>query len=249
VPNFSKEIRALLFGNPFGEVFPPRPNPPPPVVDGRTVALRILKKYFSELTFYRSGGKDPAGNALEPISFQVPDRDIHIEWPDDPENVHFPAIAFLSEDRADYDSIGLTSYVEEASRDVYQKDTIIIWLSEYVENFVIEIWTDTKAERRSILAGLEQAMVPLQQMYGIRFRMPDYFDQLVCFALQDREVVEDDMAVRNRRKARLRVEMRFNVVALVNAADFEPSVRIDVDADEAGGDAVEVAGGEGDVDP
>ena len=247
MPNFSKELRDLLQGNPFGEVYPPRPNPPPPIVDGRTVALRLLKRYFSELVFYRSGGTDPNGVQQPNIAFQVQDRDIHIEWPDSPEDVHYPAIAFLSEDRADYDAIGLTSYVEEASRDVYQEGTILIWLSEYVENFVIEIWARTKAERRSLLAGIEQALNPLQQMYGIRFVMPDYFNQLVCFALNDREVVEDDLAIRNRRRARLRVEMRFNVVALVNAVDFQPMVTVEADVDADGGALVEDLGDQPDA--
>lgn len=235
VPNFSKELRALLFGNPFGEVYPPRRNPPPPIVDGRTHALRILKRYFQELEFVRAGGKDGNGVELPPISFRVPERDIHVEWPDAPEDVHLPAIAFLGEDRGNYDSIGMTSYVEEASRDVYAPGTILVWMSEYQETFVVEVWSQTKAERRSIIAGLEVAFSPLQQMAGIRFKMPDYFDQLVCFELQDKEIVDDDLAVRNRRRARLRVLMRFNVVALVNAEDFTPIVTV---ADDAAPDEV-----------
>lgn len=226
MPIFTKELRAVLFGNPFGEVYPPRDNPAPPVADGRTTALRILKKYFQELTFYRAGGKDAAGHELPPIAFQFPERDIHVEWPDDAENIHLPAVAFLSEDRAEYDSIGLTSYVDEATRDVYGPGTIIIQMAEYQEKFVVEIWTATKAERRAILSGLEIAFFPLQQMAGIRFQMSDYFGQLVCFSLEDREMVEDDLAIRNRRRARLRVEMRFNIVALVNAVDFSPTVAI-----------------------
>ncbi len=254
MPNFSKELRDLLYGNPFGEVYPPRDNPPPPVADGRTEALRILKKYFQELTFYRAGGQDAAGIELPPIAFKIPERDLHIEWPDGPEDVHLPAVAFLSEDRADYDSIGLTSYVDEATRDVYAPNTVIIQMAEYQENFVVELWTATKAERRAILSGLEVAFFPLQQMAGIRFQMPAYFGQLVCFQLQDREMIEDDLAIRNRRRAKLRVEMRFNVVALVNATDFTAIVTADVDGESETGVAEVVAeipvqlAGEGDDD-
>lgn len=232
MPNFSKELKALLFGNPFGEVYPARPNPPTPVVDGRTHALRVLKRYFQEIVFVRSGGKDASGNELPPISFQIPERDIHIEWPDNPEDAHLPAIAFLAEDRGQYETIGMTNYVDEESRDKYGPGTILIWMSEYQETFVVELWTQTKAQRRSMISGLEVAFSPLQQMAGIRFKMPDYFDQLVCFELQDKEIVDDDLAVRNRRRARFRVLMRFNVVALVNAADFEPVVTVD-DGDES----------------
>jgi len=69
------------------------------------------------------------------------------------------------------------------------------------------------------------------------------------FQLQDREVVEDDMAVRNRRRARLRVEMRFNVVALVNAVDFEPVITAVADGDEISGETVNVDVGQGEVNP
>lgn len=236
MPNFSKELRALIFGNPFGEVYPPRKNPPPPVEDGRTVALRILKKYFRELVFVRRGGKDANGVEQPPIQFQIPERDIHVEWPDNPEDVHLPAIALLAEDRGEFDAIGQTTYVDEESRDKYGPDTILIWMSEYQETFVVELWCQTKAQRRAMIAGLEVAFSPLQQMAGIRFKMPDYFDQLVCFELQNKEIVEDDLAVRNRRRARFRVLMRFNVVALVNAADFSPVLVLDESPDSSEGE-------------
>jgi hypothetical protein len=236
VTNFSKELRGLLFGNPFGEIYPPRQNPPPPIVDGRTHALRVLKRYFQELQFNRSGGTDENGVVRPPITFTLPERDIHIEWPDNPEDVHLPAIALLAEDRGQYEAIGMTSYVDEESRNKYGDDTIIIWMSEYQETFVVELWAQTKAQRRAILAGLEVAFSPLQQMAGIRFRMPEYFDQLVCFELQNKEIVEDDLAVRNRRRARLRVLMRFNVVALVNATDFAPVVTVDESGPDQEGD-------------
>lgn len=242
MPNFSDEIRKVLFGDPFGEVWPPKPNPPSPPLDGRTAALRLLKKYFSELVFYRTGPVDPVrGQRLEPIRFQVPERDIHVEWPDAVEDDRLPAIALLSEDRANYDSIGLTNYVDEASRDKYAPDTFLIWMYEYQETFLAELWCETKAQRRALIAGIEQAMSPLQQMAGIRFRMADYFDQLVCFELQNRELVDDDFAVKNRRRARLRILMRFNVVALVNAVDFQPVVEVQVDVDERTGESVQVS--------
>lgn len=232
---FSKEILDLLhgpppFGNPFGRVFPFREALIPPLVDGRTAALRILKKYFQEITFYRHGGFDPNSKAaLPPISWRLAERDIHIEWPDAPEDVHFPAIAFLSTAPAQYESIGMTSYVDESSLDKFGPGTVLTWLSEYVETFQIELWCETKAQRRALLVGIERAMSPLEYMAGIRFRMPDYYDQLVCFSLNTRQLVDDELAVRNRRKAILEVEMRFNVVALYPVNQLQPDVRIDVD--------------------
>lgn len=231
---FSKEILDLLhgpppFGTPFGRVFPFRSVPSPPLVDGRTTALRILKKYLREITFYRHGGYDENKVEKPPIAWRLAERDIHIEWPDAPEDVHLPAVAFLSSSPAEYDAIGMTSYVDESTLDKYGAGTVIFWCSEYIETFQIELWCETKAQRRAMLVGMEKAMTPLEYMAGIRFRMPDYYDQLVCFSLNSRTLVDDENATKNRRKAILDVEMRFNVVALYPVNQLQPELRIEVD--------------------
>ncbi len=155
MPKFSKEVRDVLWGDPFGEVYPKREPPRSPVYDGRTAALRILKLYFQELTFYRPGGRDArTGEQNAPIAFQVPERDIHVEWPDDEEDLKLPALALLAQAPADYDAIGMTNYVQEETRDKYSPGTVLIWMSEAVEKFVVEVWAETKQQRRSIKAGM-----------------------------------------------------------------------------------------------
>lgn len=233
----SKRIKELLWGQPFGDVWPRREPPPPPVYDGRTAGLRILREYFSELTFFRPGGKDELGDPKDPIPFKIPIRDIHIEWPDNEADLHAPSLAFLSIGPADYEAIGMTSYVDEN----WQKEhpgELLTWMSEYKETFSIDIWCETKQQRRSVILGLEQSLSPLEYMAGIRFVMPDYYGQLVCFSLQNREIIDDDMASVLRRKARLMVEMRFNVCAAYPVNPLEPVVDLQVDADEDTGNSI-----------
>jgi hypothetical protein len=245
----TKEVRDVLWGNPFGEVYPRRPTPIPPVYDGRTAALRILRKYISELTFYRPGGKDVIGNQKDPIAFSIAERDIHVERPDDEEEMRLPALALLAKTNGDYEAIGMTSVVEEDSFEKYAPGTVLIWMSEYSENFDIEIWAETKQQRRAITLGLEQALSPIEQMAGIRFLMPDYYEQLVCFELQTREVIEDDTDLLVRRKAKMEVQMRFNVVALVPVNLLEPAVDVLVDADEKTGLGIENSSDDGAPQP
>ena len=235
MPKLSKKIRDLLWGNPFGEVFPRREPPPPPVYDGRTAALRILREYFSELTFYRSGGKDELGEPKEPIAFQIPVRDIHIEWPDNESDLRAPSLAFLSMGPGDYEAIGMTSYVDERWQEEHPGH-LLTWQSNYKETFSIDIWCETKQQRRAVILGLEQSLSPLEYMAGIRFVMPDYYGQLVTFSLQSREIVDDEMATDLRRKARLMVEMNFHVCAEYPVNEMEPVVDVQVDADEDTGD-------------
>ena len=227
----SKRIRQLLWGDPFGDVYPRREPPPPPVYDGRTAGLRILREYFSELTFFRPGGKDELGESKDPIAFKIHPRDIHVEWPDNEAELRAPSLAFLSIGPANYDAIGMTSYVDEN----WQKEhpgRLLTWMSEYVETFSIDVWCETKQQRRAVILGLEQSLSPLEYMAGIRFVMPDYYGQLVCFSLQNREIIDDDQASLLRRKARLLVEMRFNVVAEYPVNPMEPIVEVQVDTDE-----------------
>lgn len=237
----SKETTDILVGDPFGQVFPPREPPPPLPVDARTIALRVLARYLSEITFFRPGGKDErTGVEKPPAAYQVPYQDIHIEQPDYPEKLSFPSFVMIAVTKADYDAIGLTSYVLEDSRDVFGMGTVLQQQSEYQETFALEIWANKKAERRSLLAGLETVLTPTEQLAGIRFRLRDYYNQTVCFAIVSREIFDEPDATRGRRRARLMIEMRVNLVALVNYVGFQPELLTQLDADAQTGEAIEL---------
>jgi hypothetical protein len=227
---FPPSLRSLLQTNttPWGEVWPPKPNPSFLAVDGRTVALNILADYIASLTFFLPGA---VGNP--PTPFVIPRANVYIEWPDYTEEMPFPSVAVVHS-RADYNVIGLVSYVEEDTRDVFAPGTVVQWQSEYTETINLEVWTAKKAQRRSILAGLETAITPTEQMSGLRFKMPDYYNELVCFTLNRREVMDEPDAARNRRRAQLEIEMRFNVVALVNYLPLQTKLLVQTGVDQFG---------------
>jgi hypothetical protein len=224
--SFTPQLRTVLQGVPWGEVFPPRAPPPPLSIDGRTAALHILREYVTNLTFYRFMGK-----GLSPKPFQIPPEHFHIEWPDSTEDMVLPSVAIVHS-RADYDVIGLVSYVEENTRDVYAPGTVLQWQAEYVETIQLEIWCSKMSERRAILAGLEVSFSPTEQMSGVRFMMPEYFNELVCFTMMRREIMDEPDSAKNRRKAQLELEMRFNIVTLVNYNTFQPVVKVNTDVDQ-----------------
>ena len=227
MPQFPNILLKYLPGNqsPFGQVFPARPNPPGLAKDARTIALEMLKTYITNLTFYR-----PGATGGPSIPFAIEPKNFHIEWPDYEDDLEMPSIVVLGAP-VDYEAIGLTSYLEEASRDLYGKGTVLQWMSEYTEKITLELWCSKRHERRSMLAGIETAMCPTEQMYGLRFVMPDYYNELVCFSLMGRELIDDAESAKNRRKARVEIEMRFNIVALVNYAALAPTVHTVTDVD------------------
>jgi hypothetical protein len=221
------QLRSITFGTPWGEVYPPKAAPPASLlsIDGRTAALHILRDYVTNLTFYRFMGAN-----VPPKPFQIPPSHFYIEWPDSTEDMVLPSMAIVHS-RADYDVIGLVSYVEENTRDVYAPGTVLQWQAEYVETINLEIWTSKQSERRAIMAGLEVSFSPTEQMSGVRFMMPEYFNELVCFTMMRREIMDEPDSAKNRRKAQLELQMRFNIVTLVNYNEFAPVVKVNTDVD------------------
>lgn len=225
--NLPRALVSTLQGTPWGSIFPDRPNPPPPSRDGRTAALYVLREYICALDFYRYMG--PAAPAK---MFNITPDHFYIEQPDYTADFVEPSISIVG-DRADYDVIGLVSYIEEDTVDVYGKGTVLQWMAEYVETINLEINVAKKSERRAVLAAMEVAFSPTEQMSGVRFMMPDYYNELVCFSMQRRELINDETdSGKNRRKAQLEIEMRFNIVRLINIVQMKPSVKVNADVDE-----------------
>lgn len=222
-------LKSLIKGTVYGTVWPPRPSPKPLPEDGRTIALRTLAQYIAALNCYRVGKKGEPRT----IKFNIPEKQFYIEWPDSKQSMVWPCIAVVH-DTAPYDPIGLVSYVEEESFGKFGPGTVVQWQSEYVEPIQLEIWCSTKAERRGILSAFETAMSPTEQMSGVRFRMPGYYDQLVCFTLNSRKLIDEPDSMRGRRRAVLSVQMRFNTVALINAVTMKPVTTSQVDVAQDG---------------
>lgn len=224
MPSLSQRLRDLIWGQPFGDVSPPRPDPIPPAFDAATAAKKVLKLYLSELTFYRAG--DAGGG--DPIAFRVPDAQIKIEPIDSVDDAQMPAITFVP-GPGKSEALGLGAYIEETSKDVFAPGTVVQWQSEYSETFTIEIACATRAQRRAIVAGIVRAMSPTEFMYGIRFRMPDYFNQLVVFVVNQRTISRDfGSSMKRRHMAEIEVEMRLTEVSLQNYVAVQPRVDVDV---------------------
>lgn len=209
----------------FGDVFPPKAVVPFLSIDGRTAALHVLRDYVCNLEFFRYAGPN-----VPPTGFSILPANFAIEWPDYTKDEVFPSIAIIPA-RADYDVIGLVSYIEEDTRDLYKPGTVLQWQAEYVETIQLEIVASKKSERRAILSGIETAFSPTEQMSGLRFRMPEYYDELVCFTLMKRALMDTPDSARNRRVAQVEMQMRFNIVALVNATDTKLQVKVNTDVD------------------
>lgn len=222
-------LSNVVLGERWDSVYPKRSPPETPPQDGRTVALSLLAEYITKLEFYRPGGLNEA-----PIKFVVDSRNIYVEWPDNEqwaEPSNFPAVTLLPSGRIKYEAINLTPTMIEDSEDKYGAGTALVLQNDHIETIVVEIMTPNRPERRALKSGLEIAFSPSEDVYGLRLLMRRYFDRIVMFTLTEGEVIDDENAVRNRRRLRIYLEMRHNVVQLVNRETLVPMVGVSVGGD------------------
>jgi hypothetical protein len=207
-----KEAFELII-SPFGKVYPPKPSPPFPSLDIRTIALRRFAEFLSAIRFQRVG--DTPGSKIE---FQVPIENIFIEQPDDVKELKFPAISFLP-GRGTSEALGLGPPIPlDETWNVYGKNTVLLLQGEYMESFTIEVWGSKKAERRALIAGISSALRLSELTYPIRLELPNYYGRVAEFILEGNEHIDDSDIVRGRRRGHIFVTMRLPEVQLINTA-------------------------------
>jgi hypothetical protein len=207
----------ILKNTRVGEVYPPRAAPPASPIDARTAGLFALKDYIAELTFNR-----PGDSVSSYISFQIARKDIHIEQPDNVVDVVFPSIAI--EAGVANTELPRTGFYDESSVDVYGKGTVLWVTGEHQETVSLHIFGSKRAERRALLSGLENSFSPVEEIGGMTLVCPTYYDQVACFSVISTHRPDDYDSSLNRREGIIQLDMRINIVQLVNYTMFSPNV-------------------------
>jgi hypothetical protein len=233
-------LSKLVVGTPYAS-FPPRPAPAAVSVDVRTRGLRVLKRYMSLLNFYRPGDKDPVTGELgEPILFKIPPADIHIGWPDGEVELRRPSLVFMTLQNPETEPPGMGPQVMEETCDQFGFGTVLQRVGYRTERFAIEIHASSKAESRSIISCIAYALNPTQENRGVRFLLPDYYEQVVEFWQESDRQRDEESAIRNRREASVEVTMSQTLVVLIPYVPFEAQIVVGVDDPPS---ATEVADG------
>lgn len=205
---------------PLGTVFPVRLDAPNlPDKGAREHALRRFCEFVSLLPFMRTmdGPAQP---------FQVPRAQIHINQPSAepgaPGGVLLPTIAFLTS-TANETTTGFLGpdQIDDDTADVYAPDSAVFWVSDHVEDLMLEVVAATDSVRRAIVEGIKAAMHMSDDAGCLRLNLPDYFDQDAEFLLLESTYVEDQDSVRNRKKAQLKINLYVPEVLLANAVDMK----------------------------
>lgn len=206
---------------PIGAVFPPRQNPPGlPDKGAREIALRRFADFLSLLPFMRTMRGPPQ-------PFLVPRKQIHIGQPDSvvgaSGGVKLPTLAFLTSSADELDSGWLgPADIIDGTEDLYAPDTALFYLGWHTENLVLEVVAAKPATRRAIVEGIKQVLRSTDGSSSLSLSLPAYFDQDAQFTLLSSEYVEDQDAVRNRRRAHLTIQLSMPEVMLANALTLVP---------------------------
>lgn len=217
------QLRGRLAGTPHGTQFP-RPFQD---VDARHVALETLKTYLTLLLFTRRGAAD-----ADPVEFQIPRANIQTEMPGDNGGdqtaVRFPSVAIVAGEGLHDTYVLGPAEIDESTVDVYGPGTVLLSLAEYVEEFNLEVWADSKPQRRGLVAGMLEAFMPLQESGSLRLKLPDYFDRVATFDYEGLKYVDDPDVVKNRYRAQLRVTMTVPEVARVGYVRLTPILELEL---------------------
>ena len=215
--------RKLIRGWVFGEVWPPPDPRPMPTFDARSRALERLAEFFSLIDFCRTGDEQHPE-----VTYRIPKERIFIEQPDEPERLAYPSLAFLP-GRGSHEKYRLgPPPILPHTWDRWGAGTALVSLGEYSETFQIESWGSHPAERRSLLAGVEQAMRLSQESAALKLSVPQYWDSVASFLLLDSQYVDDPDIIRGRRRGQVFVELRIQEIALVDVKTMQPRLNIQV---------------------
>jgi len=150
-----------------------------------------------------------------------PVKQFVIEQPDHEQDLLFPCISVVSGE-ATPDPIAMVAYLDESSFGKHGANSVLQVQYEHVESVTLEIWASSRAERRAFMGSLETAFNPVEEMSGFVLTIPDYYNETVVFLLLRKGIMDDPDTAKNRRHGFIEVEMRFNVVKLVNARTMQP---------------------------
>ena len=215
----SAELKETMIGPFYGDIIPPVDAPVGVHYDARSAALKMLRWFLSELTYFRRGAVDPVTGVAASIPFHVKIDNIHYEAPESEDSQDIPSIAFIPGD-AEFQNAGFGPTTIEDSYNEFGAGTVLVRQFEYNEKFRIEVTGQSKAERRGLIVGIDSAMATTDGAYGIRFKIPDYYNAPCSFTLDGR-TIDDNEGSKKRWIVRYRCEMRVTAVSLVNVKRLE----------------------------
>lgn len=189
--------------------------------DAVTAVKRGLREYLEQVFI------DVAG---ERVYFQR----VMEAWAESDDVARYPACAIMARDEADYDASSLTPSLDTtAVSPMYsspaERRTFLVKYAEVTVPLVIEVHTSSPEERVHTSMLLEDALNPVDWMYGFKLQLPHYFNQIAVFEpVKTQQLDSEDNARRRWRPGTVFLSASISLVRSRSLPGLLPQVSIEV---------------------
>ena len=144
----------------------------------------------------------------------------------DPEDIsEFPALLVRQEGEGTYESR------QQGISDRYKipSGEILVNQATYTTDLICEVWANDVAERAALMCLLEDALCPLDWLFGCRLDLPHYYGERASFEVAGGRYLDDEAeSLRGVRNAHVRVHASVCVVRLASFPGAKPLLRLAV---------------------
>lgn len=200
---------------------------PPPVytdvreVDAVTALKRGLKEYLEQVYL------DVAG---ERVRFQQ----VHDVWADTDQIATYPSAAIMAADQAEYDYSSFTPVLNPKLVVVHGPEptdtkSYLVKYAEVSVRLVIEVHCSSPAERVACAMMLEDALNPVDWMYGFKLDLPHYYNQRAVFEPVTAQMLDAEGDARRRwRQGTVFLMGQISLLRVRSLPLFQPKTEVEV---------------------
>lgn len=155
-------------------------------------------------------------------------------WAESDEVASYPAAVVMARDEAEYDAAGFTPSLDVTPIVVRPEDpasqkTYLVKYSEVTAPLVIEMHCTSAEERVQCSMLLEDALNPVDWMYGFKLQLPHYFNQVAVFEpMKTQQLDSEDNARRRWRPGTVFLSGQLSVLRARSLPGLQPQASIEV---------------------
>ena len=176
--------------------------------DVHTAMARGLAEYLSQISIEINGRK------LRVTTYST--------WAEPEQNVSYPAVG-VGAGSGKYDR----SFTPKIIRS-FDRDKRLFAFSEFSQELTVELWATDPKERLYLVAMIEEALNPVDWMYGCRLHLPFYHGTTATYELTSSQYTDSaEDAMRKYRKATFSINASMQSLRLLKLPTAKPRVRLD----------------------
>ena len=176
--------------------------------DVHTALARGLAEYLSQQAI------DVAGRRINLVTYST--------WAEPEQNVTYPA-AGVGAGTGSYDRSFTPSVLTSFD------DTRLMAFSEFTQELSLELWATDPKERAFLVAMIEEALNPVDWMYGLRLVLPFYHGTTATYELLTSQYTDTaDDSMNRYRKAMFTIKGHITAMRLLRFPNAKPQARISV---------------------